>query len=61
MHIEAAKPTKERRVWTELIPRRLTLAAKLCFLNGYQEICDIDTYRHDAPGPADIPEILAIG
>jgi hypothetical protein len=37
------------------------LGAKLRFLDGYQEICDIDTYRHDAPDPADIPEILAIG
>ncbi|KAF0188791.1 MAG: hypothetical protein FD168_1315 [Desulfobulbaceae bacterium] len=37
------------------------LAAKLRFLDGYQEICDIDTFRHDAPDPSDIPEILAIG
>ena len=37
------------------------LAAKLRFLDGYQEICDIDTFRHDAPDLSDIPEILAIG
>lgn len=37
------------------------LAVKLRYLDGYQELCDIDTFRHDAPDSADIEEILAIG
>lgn len=37
------------------------LGAKLRYLDGYQEICDLDTYKRVAPAPEDIPEILAIG
>lgn len=37
------------------------LGAKLRYLDGYQDLCEIDDFRHDAPDPADIPEILAIG
>lgn len=37
------------------------LAVKLRYLDGYQELCDMGTFRHDAPDAAAIPEILAIG
>ena len=37
------------------------LGAKLRYLDGFQEICDLDTYSRKPALPEDIPEILAIG
>lgn len=37
------------------------LRNKLLYLDGFQEICDLDTYTIRIPGSDDIKKILAIG
>jgi len=37
------------------------LGAKLRYLDGFQEICDLETYSRKPALPENIPEILAIG